>query len=54
MPLEKTESSKKRKGKDPVQEKSEIEVLQEQLGESRQEIINSKLEFEEWQREVSK
>lgn len=54
VPSEKTKPSKKRKGKEPIQEKSEIEVLQEQLRESRQEVINSKLAFEEWQRELSK
>jgi len=54
VPLEKTEPSKERKGKEPIQEKSEIKVLQEQLREARKEFINSKIEFEEWKREVSK
>lgn len=36
VPLEEIEPSKKRKGKESVREKSEIEVLQEQLREARQ------------------
>lgn len=58
VPFSKTDlskkPSKKNKGKEIVQEKSEIEILQEQLREARQEVIKTKLEFDAYQNEVLK
>lgn len=52
VPLEKIEPTKKIHGKEITQEKSQEEVLQEQLREAREELIEAKLEFEEMKKRV--
>ena len=45
---------KKRKGKEHVQGKGEVEMLQEQIRDARNEVIESKLIFEELKKDISK
>ena len=54
FPPAKVEPVKKRKGKEPIQEKGEVEMLQEQLRASQNEAIELKILFEILKKDISK